>query len=105
MNKVKAILSLCRKSDNVITGEDLCHKAIAQGRAYLVLIACDASANTRKKFLDKSSFYKVQSVVYGSKEELSKAISKNNRATFVIKDAGLARHIISAIKEENYGIE
>ena len=93
--RLSSLLSLAAKSGNITTGEDSCVRAIRNGSAKLVIVATDASDNTRKKFKDKAGFYNVPHCEFSAKEELNKTIGKSNRATLVITDAGFA----GAIKE------
>ena len=74
--------------------------AIKNGSAMLVIIAEDASDNTRKLFTDKCSFYNVPVRMYGQKEELGRAIGKDLRSSLGVCDAGLADTIIKRLEEE-----
>lgn len=100
MNKKSlSYLGLSQKSGSAVTGEDSCEKAIAKGKAELVIIAADASDNTKKKFTNKSEFYKVPYVISGKRDDISAAIGKVNRPTVVVTDKGLAERILLALKE------
>lgn len=79
---------------NLVSGEFQTEEAVKTGSAMLVIVATDASANTRKLFFDKCSFYEVPVYEYGTKEELGRAIGKDIRSSLAICDAGLADAII-----------
>lgn len=96
-NRFLSMLSIAAKAGKLVSGGFLSEKAIQEGRACLVIIAEDASANTRKKFTDKSTYYKVPYVVCGTAEELGRHIGKQNRTTVTITDQGLATQIIGRI--------
>lgn len=49
MNQIEQMLGLAMRARKLITGEELVVKAIRQGQVKLVILASDASANTRKK--------------------------------------------------------
>ena len=88
-----SMLSIAAKAGKVDSGGFLCEKAIAEGRAYFVIIAQDASDNTKKKFLNKCSFYKVECTEYGNSVELGRCIGKEARTVIAITDAGLAAQV------------
>lgn len=87
------MLGIATKAGKVVSGEFSTEKAVKEGRAFLVLVAADASNNTQKLFTDKCSFYEVPVVICSSKEELGHAIGKMSRASIAITDEGLARAI------------
>jgi ribosomal protein L7Ae-like RNA K-turn-binding protein len=61
--------------------------------ARLVIVAEDASANTKKKFHDSCSYYRVPYTVYGDKVTLGNAIGKEFRASLAVIDRGFAQSI------------
>lgn len=84
------LLGLARRASRLTTGDQLVLSAIRSGEAKLVFVARDASANTRKKFSDKSSYYQVPLVTMFSKMDLSQAIG-SDRAMIAVTDAGFAK--------------
>ena len=68
-------------------------KAIQEGIACLILIAGDASNNTRKKFTDKCTYYNVPYRIVADSDTLGTKIGKKNRTTVAVTDAGLAEQI------------
>ena len=75
----------------------LTEKEKKKGAAMLVIVAEDASANTKKLFHDKCSYYEVPVYEYGTKEELGWAIGRNLRSSIGVCDAGLANAIIKQV--------
>ncbi len=99
-----SLISLCKRAGHLKTGEYVVETALRKGEAQLVLIAGDASDNTKKKFVNKSFFYKVPCFVYGDSETLSKAIGSQNRKSVAITDKGFAESmikILNAVNNEN----
>lgn len=84
------MLSIAMKAGKVVSGEDMTLESIKARRAYLVIIAADASDNTKKLFYDKCSYYKIPITEYGTKSELGWAIGKAERSSVAIEDKGLA---------------
>ncbi len=86
-------LGLAMKSGNVASGEFMTEKAIRSGTAKLVIVAEDASDNTKKKFRNSCSYYQVPMAVFGEKEILGNAIGKEFRASLAVLDQGFASSI------------
>lgn len=99
-NKVFSLLGIAMRGHNLVSGELQTLNEIKNGSAMLVIIAEDASDNTRKLFTDKCSFYNVPVRMYGQKEELGRAIGKDLRSSLGVCDAGLADTIIKRLEEE-----
>lgn len=92
------MLGLAAKGRNVVSGEFQSESAVKDGSAMLVIVAEDASANTKKLFTDKCSYYEVPVYQYGTKETLGRAIGKDFRSSLAVIDAGLADEIIKYLK-------
>lgn len=91
--KVLGTLGLAMKAGNVVSGEFMTEKAIRGGEAALVIVAGDASANTKKKFRNSCSFYHVLYACFGDKDSLGRAVGKEFRASLAVTDSGFAQSI------------
>ena len=87
--KVFSYIGLAAKSRNLVSGELATEKAIKTKKVILVLIAEDASKNTKKKFI-KSVLLPVPLYFFGKKKELGKTIGKDIRTSIGLLDQGLA---------------
>ena len=94
MKKVLSLLGLAARGRNLVSGEFSTENAVKDGSACLVIISEDASANTKKLFTDKCSFYEVPIYTLGTKEMLGKAIGKEMRASLAVTDPGLSDSIM-----------
>ena len=56
MNKIYSLLGLAVRSRNVVSGEYAVEKAVKSGKALLVVVSEDASANTVKLFENMCSY-------------------------------------------------
>ena len=92
-NKIYSLLGLAMRGRNLVSGEFQTEDAVKKGSAMLVIVAEDASANTKKLFHDKCSYYE-----YGTKEELGWAIGRNLRSSIGVCDAGLADALIKQLE-------
>ena len=97
-NKVYSLLGLATRSRRTDSGEFMTEKAVKSGKAYLVIVADDASDNTKKEFRDMCTFYHVPIFFYGTKEELGRAIGKELRSSLAVCDAGLADAIVKHLE-------
>ena len=97
----KKVLSLCglaARAGRIASGEFQTETAVKSGTACLVIVAEDASDNTKKLFHDKCSFYKVPVITMGTKQELGHAIGKEYRASLAILDEGFAEALMKKVK-------
>lgn len=89
-NRIFSLIGLATRARRVVSGEFSTERAIKSFDAFLVIVAEDASDNTKKLFSDKCSFYEVPYYVYGTKEELGHAMGKEMRASLAVTDEGFA---------------
>jgi ribosomal protein L7Ae-like RNA K-turn-binding protein len=92
--KILSLTGLAMKAGKVASGEFSTEKAVKTGKGYLVIVAEDASDNTRKKFSNMCDYYQVPCLCFGSKEELGKAIGKEMRASLAILDENFSKAIL-----------
>ena len=76
-------------------------KEVKSGRAYLVIVADDASDNTKKKFQNMCDFYEVPLYFYKDKDTLGHAMGKEFRASLAILDEGFAKGIRKQLEIKN----
>ena len=86
-------LAMCARE--LATGEELVLQEVRSGKAHLVIIAEDASENTRKKMQAKCSSYNTPLLAYGSRQELGHAIGKDERVTIAVLSKGFAKLLSS----------
>ncbi|BCU82057.1 YlxQ family RNA-binding protein [Polycladomyces abyssicola] len=91
MDKRLQLLGLAQRAGKVVTGEEAVLRAIRSGQAAAVILAEDASDNTRKRFTDKCSYYDVPLWHMGTRTELGRAIGKPERVVIALTDPGFAR--------------
>ncbi|MCL2235784.1 MAG: ribosomal L7Ae/L30e/S12e/Gadd45 family protein [Defluviitaleaceae bacterium] len=96
--RLLSMVSLARKAGKVVTGEEGCEKAVQKGQAHLLLVATDASAGTKKKFTNKTTFYKVPIHSFFTKEQMGEAIGTHSRAAIVVTDEGFSKKILEIIE-------
>lgn len=100
-NKILSLVGLAMKAGKCASGEFMTENETKSGRAFLVIVAEDASDNTKKKFRDMCEFYKVPIYFYGDKDTLGHAIGKEFRASLAILDEGFAKGIRKHLESIN----
>lgn len=103
MNKdnILQMLGLATRAGKIGCGEFMTEKSIKEGKACLVIVAEDASANTKKMFRNKCEFYEIPFAEYATKIEIGNAIGKEVRASLAVLDEGFATAIIKKMKLKN----
>lgn len=91
--KVYNLIGLATKAGKVKSGEFSTEQSIKKGRACLVILAEEASENTKKRFQDMCRNYHVNICFFGSKAELGRFTGKEMRASLSVEDKGLAEAI------------
>ena len=92
-SKALSLVGLATKAGKTVSGEFMTEKEVKSGKAALVIVADDASDNTKKKFRDMSEYYKVPIYFYADKDTLGHAMGKEFRASLAILDEGFAKGI------------
>ncbi len=95
-SKVLRMIGLAQRAGKVITGTELCEKAVKSRKAKLVILAREASPSTVKIFENLP----VDIVFVESRELLGKYTGKKSRTVAVITEEGFAR-IIKKESEES----
>ena len=98
-DKVLSLIGLAMKAGRCASGEFKTESETKSGNASLVIVASDASDNTKKKFRDMCEFYNVPICFYGDKDTLGHAMGKEFRASLAIFDEGFAKGILKDLKD------
>lgn len=93
------MLGLAARGRKTQSGEFAAERAVKNGSAELVIVAGDASENTKKSFRNMCTYYEVPYYEYGTKETLGYCIGKECRASLAVTDAGLAKAVRERITD------
>ena len=100
MSKFYSLLGLCKKAGKLVGGEVAVENAIRQKTAVLLILAEDASGNTKKKFNNSAAYYKIPLVETGEKASLGRAVGDEIRAILAITDGGFAKKLMELAQKE-----
>ena len=99
-SKALSMISLATKAGKTASGEFATEQSVKSFRAELVIVATDASDNTKKKFQNMCEFYEVPIYFYGDKDTLGHAMGKEFRASLAVNDLGFAKGIMKHLDNE-----
>ncbi|MCP1101174.1 ribosomal protein L7Ae-like RNA K-turn-binding protein [Aequitasia blattaphilus] len=100
-DQVLSLIGLATKAGRVASGEFSTEKEVKSGRGKLVIVAMDASENTKKKFSNMCEFYKVPIFFLADKVSLGHCMGKEFRASLVVLDEGFAKSIQKKLDANN----
>ena len=93
------MLGMATKAGKTVSGEFATQKAIKEGKAKLVIVAEDASDNTKKMFTDKCTYYNIPIFVKGTMDELGRMTGHEKRASVAVTDNGFKDILINKLKD------
>ena len=91
--KVQGLLGLAQRSGKLVSGEFMVEKAVKGGQGLLVIVAGDASDNTKKKFKNMCTFYHVPFVEMLDKDTIGHCTGHSERSSLALTDSGFAETI------------
>ena len=98
-DKFYRMLGLATRAGSVVFGQGAAKDSIRSKKALLVLVAKDASDNTKKKFYNSTEFYSVPYFEAGDKLTLGKATGREFLAVLSITDKSFAESLIKILTE------
>lgn len=100
-DRVYSFLGLAKKAGAVVSGEDACQMAIKKKKAHLIIIAEDASDNTKKRFISNCEYRSIEVRLFGNKELLGRFAGKNIRSVIAVLHKGFAKRLMEMIDNQN----
>lgn len=98
-NKIYSMLGLCMKAGKLSYGSDMCEEKLKYHKIKLIIVAEDASENTKQKFIKLCQSTNVDYFNIGTIEILSRYIGKENKAVIGIMDENFSSRIKEMLKE------
>ena len=84
-------LGLAYRARKVVVGTDVVVTQMQQKKLVLVILASDASENTKKKISDKAKTYHVDVIESVTSDQLSQALGKFDIKVIGVTDKGFAQ--------------
>ena len=99
LKKAFGYLGLAQRARQVASGEFQTEEAIRKRRARVVVIAQDASDNTKKHFTDMCEYAGIPYCIFSDKDTLGHAIGRGERSSLAITDENLAQVFLDNVRE------
>ena len=93
-------LGLAKRAGKIVPGYRTCAASLGKGRIRLIIVAEDASENTKDKFKSLCKRHHIPCLIYGSSGLLSEAAGMNGISVFGIEDKNIADVIIKETGNE-----
>lgn len=93
-------LGIAKRSGNLICGTDMVVKSLPASKIKLIILANDASSNTKDKIIKKAFYYQIQVCEEFNSSDLSKAIGKDHIMVLAIVDEGLKSAFLKEVERE-----
>ena len=98
-NKLKNLLGIAQKAGKIISGTFSVNQAINKNKVKMLLIAKDASEETKKEWQKIAENKKIPIKMILDKETLGNAIGKEYRMIAALSDDGFCKKISEMISE------
>ena len=96
MNKAERLIGLATGAGKVITGLELCEKAVKSGKAKLIILTNETSDSSKKVFMNSG----IDIIYLESKEILGKCTGKETRSVAVITDKNFSTAVLKAYNDK-----
>jgi len=96
-SKEEGMLHLARKAGKLIYGSDAAAKAVRAKKAHLVILAEDASDNTKKLMKNKCRSFGVPLIEMMSAGEIGEKFGKSDISVLAVSDENFAKAIMNSI--------
>lgn len=99
MDRFLQLLGLATRAGAAVSGGFAVEQSIKNGEAHLVIIAGDASDNTKKHFHDMCVYRDIPILITNDRTQLGRYTGKQERASVSVTDRGFAEKLISIKRE------
>lgn len=93
------MIGMAKKAGKLAGGEFAVKNAVRTGIAKVVIIAADASDNTKKSIKNSCEYYKVKCVEYGDKKQLGYSTGSGEYSTVSVNDDNFAKAVLDRLNQ------
>ena len=87
------MIGMANKANKIVSGEENLRQNIRQGKVKLIIIASDASENTKKRFSNSAKYYNIGYFIYLTKLDFKLCLAGKTRAVIGILDENFSNSI------------
>lgn len=95
--KILSFLGIATKAGKTCSGDETVESAIKNEKAVLVIVAADASENTKNKFRSMCKYRNIKYAEFGTKELLGPRVGKDSRTVVGVIDKGFGNKLYEMI--------
>ena len=104
-DKVYGWLGLARKAGKLVAGDALCEDALARRKAWLIVLASDAGANTVERFGALCEKAGVERILFGTKAELGHRLGRDTYAVIAVLNRSFANQIRKSMEDGSQDVQ
>ena len=97
-DKFYSMLGIGKKAGYIKAGETPSIDSIKKSKGYMLIIADDASDNTKNKFIKLSKNYNIPYYLLGNKDALGHSIGKELISTIVVCDEQFSKALLKLLQ-------
>ena len=103
--RIENLLSMAARARRIVSGAFAAEEVLRKGKGTHLLLAADASAETKRKFADMARRADVPTVELMTAERLGRCLGKEYRAVAVLIDRGFADRLGACLHEISTGVD
>ena len=104
-SRVENLLSMAARARSIVSGAFVAEETIGKGRGTYLLLAADASEETKRKFTNMAERRHIPHVELLRAERLGRCLGKEYRAVAVLIDRGFAERLDAYLHEIPTGVD
>lgn len=97
MDKIFGLIGLAKRAGKIAGGDFSVTVSIKEKKAELVILAADASDNTKKSMINSCKYHNIRYIEYGTTEALGQYTGSGIRASIAVLDKGFAEAILKKL--------
>lgn len=94
-DKIYSFLGLIQKAGKLASGYNSCIFEIGKDKCKLIIVAQDATDNTKDKLISLCNSKKVPVKIWGDKQKLGLSIGKLSRSVLAVKDENMSKVVLN----------
>ena len=98
-DRIRNLLGMAQKAGRIASGNTGVEKAVKEKRATYILVAGDASPESRKGYEEMATRYGIPCSISMTKAELGASIGREYRAAVALTDEGFGRSLAKFMGE------
>lgn len=99
----QSLLGLAYRAQKVVSGTEAVLQSVRENKAKIVLLADDASLQTKETIQKKCRYYAVPLYEVTNQYELGHAIGKEKRVAVAVNEEGFAKKLASLLCQTSWG--